>query len=132
MVMTDPLADMLTRIRNAYKAGHETVTLPSSKLKEKVAKILRDEGYVDAYKSEQDGKQGVLSIHLRYDADHRPMVKGIQRVSKPGLRQYAKSNEIPAVLDGLGIMIVSTSHGVMTDRQAREQNVGGELLCRVW
>ncbi|MCB1155450.1 30S ribosomal protein S8, partial [bacterium] len=114
------------------KAGHETVTLPSSKLKEKVAKILRDEGYVDAYKSEQDGKQGLLNIHLRYDPDRKPMVKGIQRVSKPGLRRYAKSDEIPEVLDGLGIMIVSTSQGVMTDRQAREKHVGGELLCRVW
>ncbi len=132
MVMTDPLADMLTRIRNGYKAGHKSISLPASKLKAGVLKILKDKGFIDAYKFEQDDKQGMLHVHLRYDIDHKPMISGIQRVSKPGLRRYSGSEEIPEVLQGLGTMIVSTSKGVMADDEAKEKKLGGELLCRVW
>ncbi|MCZ7584576.1 MAG: 30S ribosomal protein S8 [Deltaproteobacteria bacterium] len=132
MVMTDPLADMLTRIRNGYHAGHETVTVPASKLKSGVAKILRDRGFVDAFKVEQDGRQGVLHIHLRYDAERKPIIRGLERVSRPGLRRYSGADGIPPVLDGLGVMILSTSQGVMSDDEAREKKLGGELLCRVW
>ncbi len=132
MVMTDPLADMLTRIRNAYRAKHESVSCPASKLKIGVVKILKKKGFIDAYKFEEDGKQGILHIHLRYDIDHMPMIKGIDRISKPGLRRYSGSNEVPPVLRGLGITILSTSKGVMADDEAKEKKLGGELLCRVW
>ncbi|MBZ0272190.1 30S ribosomal protein S8 [bacterium] len=132
MVMTDPLADMLARIRNAYGAGHEKVSMPASNLKVGVAKILKDRGYIDAFKKDEDDRQGVLHVYLRYDAERKPIVQGIQRVSRPGLRRYAKAGEIPRVLDGLGVMIVSTSRGILADEDARTQNVGGELLCRVW
>ena len=132
MVMTDPLADMLTRIRNAYRAGHDSVSVPASKLKIGVVKILKEKGFIDAYKFEQDSRQGILYIYLRYDIDRKPMVTGIQRVSKPGLRRYSGAEEIPEVLQGLGTMIVSTSKGVMADDEAKEKKLGGELLCRVW
>ncbi len=132
MVMTDPLADMLTRIRNAYKAGHPSVSLPASKLKAGVLKILRDKGFIEAYKFEEDDRQGLLHVYLRYDIDHKPMIDGIERVSRPGLRRYSGSEEIPEVLRGLGVMIVSTSKGVMADDEAKEKKLGGELLCRVW
>jgi len=132
MAKTDPLADMLTRIRNGYRAGHETVHVPASKLKSGIAKILRDKGYIDAYKFEEDGRQGILHVHLRYDSEKKPMILGIQRESRPGLRRFSGSKKIPLVLDGMGIMILSTSKGVMTDEDARKNNLGGELLCRVW
>lgn len=132
MVMTDPLADMLTRVRNGYSAGHRKVVLPSSRLKVGVAKVLKAKGYIDAYKFEEDDRQGILTIHLRYDADDQPMIRKIERISRPGLRRYSKSGSIPPVLQGLGIMILSTNKGVMADDRAREENVGGELLCLVW
>ncbi len=132
MVMTDPLADMLTRIRNGYRAGHQEVVVPSSKLKNEVCRILRDRGFIDAYKFEQDATQGIIRIHLRYDRNNKPVLTGIERVSRPGLRRYAGSGEAPQVLGGLGLTIISTSRGVMTDDDARQANVGGELLCRVW
>jgi len=132
MVMTDPLADMLTRIRNAYKAKHESVNVPASKLKTGVVKVLKKKGFIDAYKFEEDARQGILHIYLRYDIDHMPMIKGIERVSRPGLRRYSGSDEIPQVLRGLGVIILSTSNGVMADDEAKEKKLGGELLCRVW
>jgi small subunit ribosomal protein S8 len=132
MGMTDPLADMLTRIRNGYKAGHEKVSVPSSNIKNGIVKILKEKGYIDAFKFEEDGLQGFLHIYLRYDNERKPMLAGIERVSRPGLRRYSKSTEIPKVLDGLGVMIISTSKGIMSDDEAREKNLGGELLCRAW
>lgn len=132
MVMTDPLADMLTRIRNGYKAGHHELEMPASKIKSGIAKILRDKGYIDAYKFEENGLQGVLRIHLRYGRNDEPMIHGIERISRPGLRRYSGASEIPQVLGGMGTLIVSTSRGVMADDEAREKNIGGELLCRVW
>lgn len=132
MGMTDPLADMFTRIRNGYKAGREKIGVPGSGLKSAVAKILKEKGFIDAYKFEEDGKQGTLQIFLRYDSEGKPILKGIERVSRPGLRRYAKADEIPPVLDGLGVMLVSTSKGVMTDEEAKAKNLGGELICKVW
>ena len=132
MSMTDPLADMLTRIRNAGTARHEKVDVPGSKLKLEVARILKEEGYVKNFKYIKDNKQGVIRIFIKFDESRNPVIEGIQRVSKPGRRQYTGSKDIPQVLRGLGISIISTSHGVMTDRQARQMNVGGEVLCSVW
>ncbi|HSR10936.1 MAG TPA: 30S ribosomal protein S8 [Thermodesulfobacteriota bacterium] len=133
MGMTDPLADMLTRIRNANKARHEKVDIPASNLKNEVARILKDEGYIKNYKLIKDGKQGLLRVYLKYDGDTRKQViSGIRVISKPGLRRYVGASEIPPVLRGLGVAILSTSKGVMTDRDARKGNVGGELLCSVW
>ncbi|HHV93932.1 MAG TPA: 30S ribosomal protein S8 [Firmicutes bacterium] len=132
MVMTDPIADMLTRIRNAHSAKHDSVDIPVSKLKVEVARILKEEGYVRDYKVIDDGKQGVLRIYLKYGPNKKLVISGIKRISKPGLRVYAKKDEIPRVLGGLGIAILSTSKGVMTDRAARQLGVGGEVLCYVW
>ncbi|NLK07775.1 MAG: 30S ribosomal protein S8 [Firmicutes bacterium] len=132
MVMTDPIADMLTRIRNANSAKHDSVDIPVSKLKVEVARILKDEGYVRDYKVIDDGKHGFLRVYLRYGANKQLTISGIKRISKPGLRVYAKRDEIPRVLGGLGIAVLSTSHGVMTDKQARQARVGGEVLCYVW
>lgn len=132
MGMTDPLADMLARIRNGYKAGHEKVSMPASNLKAGIAKILKERGFIDAYRSEEIGPQGTLTVFLRYDADSRPIMQGIERISRPGLRRYSKATEVPPVLDGLGTVILSTSKGVMSDEEAREKNLGGELLCKVW
>lgn len=132
MVMTDPIADMLTRIRNANSAKHDSVDIPVSKLKVEVARILKEEGYVRDYKVIDDGKQGVLRIYLKYGPNKKLVISGIKRISKPGLRVYAKKDEIPRVLGGLGIAILSTSKGVMTDRAARQLGVGGEVLCYVW
>ena len=130
MSMSDPISDMLTRIRNAQLAEKTTVAMPSSKLKVAIAKLLQDEGYVEGFKvAENDGKP-MLEVGLKYYAD-RPVIEKIQRVSRPGQRQYAKVGEIPKVRNGLGIMIVSTSHGMMTDRAARAAGHGGELLCYV-
>ena len=131
MSMTDPIADMLTRIRNAVQAGHRTVTIPGSKTKRRIAEILQQEGYIDGFEWIEDGRQGNLQIQLRWVGD-QPAIEGIARVSRPGQRRYAQSKEIPQVRNGLGIMIVSTSQGMMTDRAARKAGVGGELVCSVW
>lgn len=133
MGMTDPLADMLTRMRNANKAKHEKVDIPASNLKAHVARILKDEGYIKNYKVIKDGKQGVLRVYLKYEGDtKRQVISGIRIVSKPGLRRYVRAAEIPPVLRGLGLSILSTSKGVMTDKEAKKTNIGGELLCSVW
>lgn len=132
MVMTDPIADMLTRIRNASSARHDTVDVPTSKLKMEVARILKEEGYIRDYKLVDDGKHGFIRIYLKYGPDKTAVISGIKRISKPGLRVYAKKDEIPRVLGGLGIAILSTSQGVMTDKAARAKQIGGEVLCYVW
>jgi small subunit ribosomal protein S8 len=135
MQVTDPIADYLTRIRNAQMAGHRIVEIPASKLKQRITEILYDQGYILKYTFEDknaDNKQGVIKIALKYDpVTKTPVIRELVRVSKPGLRRFAGSNNIPRIINGLGIMIVSTSQGVMTDKQAREKNVGGELLCYV-
>lgn len=132
MTMTDPIADMLTRIRNALGASHETVDIPSSKLKVSIAKVLKSEGYIKNFKIVSDGRNRLIRIFLKYDEEGSPVIDGIERVSKPSRRIYAGYNEIPMVLKGYGISIVSTSAGIMTDRQARKTRVGGEILCSVW
>jgi small subunit ribosomal protein S8 len=129
----DPIADFLTRMRNALMAGHKVVDVPSSKIKVEIAKILKDQGYIRDYKIEEDNKQGVLKVALKYNAKTKlPAIKKLQRVSSPGLRQYSNAQDMPRVLNGLGIAIVSTSSGVMTDKKARQENVGGEVLCYVY
>ncbi|RUM39873.1 MAG: 30S ribosomal protein S8 [Desulfocapsa sp.] len=132
MSMSDPLADMLTRIRNGLKAKFDTVEMPSSNTKTNIAKVLKEEGYITAFSVKEEGPQGTLSIDLKYDADNTPVISGIKRVSKPGLRKYTGVDGIPKVLNGLGIAILSSSKGVITDRTARASNVGGEILCEVW
>lgn len=132
MAMSDPLADMLTRIRNAGMVGHEKVMVPLSKIKQGMAEILKQEGFIDAYEIVEDNKQGMLKITLRYDENNVRVISGIRRKSKPGRRLYVKYDQIPKVMSGLGVAILSTSKGVMTDKQARSQQVGGELLCEVW
>lgn len=132
MSMTDTVADMLTRIRNASKAKHEKVDIPSSSLKAEIARILKEEGYIKNVKTINDGGKSVLRVFLKYSAASEGVISGIERVSTPGRRMYAGKDEIPRVLSGFGIAIVSTSKGVMTDKAARESNVGGELLCKVW
>lgn len=132
-MFTDPISDYLTRIRNASRAGHRVVEIPASNLKKEITKILFDQGYILSYKFEDSGAQGTIKIALKYDKlTKEPVIKKIQRISKPGLRKYAGSGELPRVLNGLGIAIVSTSHGVMTSKQARLENVGGEVLCYVY
>lgn len=131
MSMTDPISDMLTRIRNAILAGHPTVKIPGSKMKRRIADILQKEGYIEEVAWEDDGLSGKIDIKLKW-LEHTSAIEGLQRVSKPGQRRYANSKEIPSVRNGLGVMIVSTSHGVMTDRAARKAGVGGELICSVW
>ena len=132
MQITDPVADMLTRIRNASSAKHETVDVPASNLKKAIAQILLDEGYIKSFELVDNGNQGVLHITLKYMAKKAPVISGLKRVSKPGLRIYAGADEMPHVLKGLGIAIVSTSKGVMTDKKARELHIGGEVLAFVW
>lgn len=132
MSMSDPLADMLTRIRNAVMVKFDSVQMPKSNMKVSVAKVLEEEGYIAGYKVTDDGPQGTLTIKLKYGPHGEPVITGLKRVSKPGLRQYAKANDIPTVLNGLGIAIISTSSGVVTDRAARKLNTGGEVLCQVW
>ena len=132
MQITDPVADMLTRIRNASSAKHETVDVPASNLKKAIAQILLDEGYIKSFELVDNGNQGVLHITLKYMAKKAPVISGLKRVSKPGLRVYAGAEELPKVLKGLGIAIVSTSKGVMTDKKARELHIGGEVLAFVW
>ena len=132
MQITDPVADMLTRIRNANTAKHESVDVPASNLKKAIAKILLDEGYIKSYEVVEDGTQGVIRIQLKYLAGKEKVISGLRRVSKPGLRVYAGADELPRVLKGLGIAIISTSKGVMTDKAARANHVGGEVLAFVW
>lgn len=129
--MTDPIADMLTRVRNALQARHESVEIPASKEKIEIAKILKSEGFITDYKVEGDVKK-VLTVTLKYGANNEKIISGLKRISKPGLRVYAKVDSIPRVLNGLGIAIISTSHGLMTDREARAKHVGGEVLAYVW
>lgn len=129
---TDPIADMLTRIRNANLVSHETVEMPSSKLKVELAKLLKDEGYIIDYSTKQVEKFNYLTIVLKYDEKHKPVITNLKRVSKPGLRSYCKAKNLPQVFGGLGIAIVSTSKGLLTDRKARKENLGGEVLCYVW
>ncbi|KWZ95718.1 MAG: 30S ribosomal protein S8 [Anaerococcus vaginalis] len=131
-MMTDPIADMLTRIRNGNKANHTSVSLPSSNEKRAIAQILLDEGYIKGFDVEEDNKQGILTIDLKYAEEGEKVITGLRRISKPGLRVYVKANEVPKVLDGLGIAIISTSKGLLTDKAARELNVGGEVMCYVW
>ena len=132
MSMSDPLADFLTRIRNAGMVRYETVDVPMSNLKVDVAKVLRAEGYINDYEIIEDNKQGVLRISLKYGPNNELVISGIRRVSKPGLRQYVKADDIPKVLNGLGISVLSTSKGVITDSEARRLRVGGEILCEAW
>ena len=132
MHITDPIADMLTRIRNANSARHDTVDVPASNMKKSIAQILLDEGYIKAYTVVDNGNQGVIHITLKYLAKKQAVISGLRRVSKPGLRIYAGAEELPKVLKGLGIAIVSTSKGVMTDKKARENHIGGEVLAFVW
>jgi len=130
---TDPIADYLTRIRNAVRANHRVVEIPASNLKKDITKILFDQGYILSYKFDDSSVQGTIKIALKYNKETKePVIKKIERVSKPGLRKYAGSKELPRVLNGLGITIVSTSHGVMTGKQAKKENVGGEVLCYVY
>lgn len=132
MQITDPIADMLTRIRNANSSRHETVSIPSSKIKLEIAKILLDEGYIAGYEFIEDGLQGIIKVTLKYGPNKQKVITGLKRISKPGLRVYATKEELPRVLRGLGIAIISTSKGIMTDKQARSENVGGEVLAFVW
>ncbi|MCM2677676.1 30S ribosomal protein S8 [Alkalicoccobacillus plakortidis] len=132
MVMTDPIADMLTRIRNANLVRHEKLELPASTIKKEIADILKREGFIRDFEYIEDSKQGVIRIFLKYGSTNERVITGLKRISKPGLRVYAKSGELPRVLGGLGIALVSTSKGLMTDKDARQQQVGGEVLAYVW
>ncbi|MDY0234881.1 MAG: 30S ribosomal protein S8 [Gudongella sp.] len=131
-MMTDPIADMLTRIRNANNAKHDSVDVPASNIKKEVAKILLNEGFIKGFDVIEDAKQGIIRIDLKYGKNSEKVISGIKRISKPGLKVYVKNNEIPRVLGGLGIAVLSTSKGMMTDKQARSENVGGEVVCYVW
>ena len=132
MQITDPIADMLTRIRNANMVGHESVDVPASKMKKSIAEILLNEGYIKGYDLIEDNKQGIIRIQMKYGQNKERVITGIKKISKPGLRVYAKTEDIPRVLGGLGIAIVSTSAGVITDKEARKKNIGGEVICYVW
>jgi small subunit ribosomal protein S8 len=132
MSLTDPVADMLTRIRNASSARHEKCLVPRSRLKIRIAEVLKEEGFIKDFLVHEDGPQGAITILLKYSADREPAISDIKRVSKPGLRRYVPTGSIPRVLNGMGIAILSTSKGVMADREARKQKVGGELICTVW
>ena len=132
MSMSDPIADMLTRMRNALMVKYNRVDIPASGTKVNIAKVLKAEGYIKNFKVIKDPRQGVLRIYLRYDDHAKPVITGLERISKPGRRVYAKAKEMPRVLNGLGINVVSTSRGLMTDRQARVENLGGEVMCSIW
>lgn len=132
MVMSDPIADMLTRIRNANTVRHETVEIPASKMKREIAEILKKEGFIRDAEYIEDNKQGIIRLFLKYGPNNERVITGLKRISKPGLRVYTKSTEVPRVLGGLGIAIISTSKGVMTDRDARQSKTGGEVICYVW
>ena len=130
--MTDPIADMLSRIRNANNARHKSVDVPCSNIKKEIAKILLDEGYIKGYDVVEDDKQGIIKIDLKYSQDGERVISGLKRISKPGLRVYVKCDDVPKVLGGLGIAIISTSKGIITDKMARQNKVGGEVICYVW
>lgn len=132
MVMTDPIADYLTRLRNANNVMKETVEIPASNLKKSLTEILKNEGFIKDYEYIEDGKQGIIRIYLKYTPNKEKVISGLKRISKPGLRVYAKRDEIPKVLGGLGIAIISTSKGIMTDKDARREMVGGEVICYIW
>ena len=132
MTMTDPIADMLTRIRNANVVKHETVDVPASNMKKELSRILLEEGFIRGYDVIEDGKQGIIRIQLKYGQSGERVIQGIKRISKPGMRVYTNAYEVPKVLNGLGISIISTSKGILADRQARKENVGGEVICYVW
>jgi small subunit ribosomal protein S8 len=132
MALSDPIADMLTRIRNAGKAKFNSVDIPGSKLKTEIAKVLKEEGYIRNYKFIKDNKQGILRVYLRYDGDNAHAIYKLTRISKPSRRVYLQAREIKPIYNGLGVAVLSTSKGLMTDRRARKENVGGELLCTVW
>ncbi len=132
MVMTDPIADMLTRIRNANMVKHDLVEFPASNMKKAVLDLLKIEGFIHNYEYIEDSKQGILRVRMKYGPDREKVITGLKRISKPGLRVYAKRDEIPRVLGGLGIAVLSTSKGIMTDKQARKEGVGGEVICYVW
>ncbi|MFY9213202.1 MAG: 30S ribosomal protein S8 [Tissierellaceae bacterium] len=131
-MMTDPIADMLTRIRNSNDAKHDSVDIPASNIKKQIAQILLDEGFIKGYDVIDDGKQGIIRIDIKYGSQNEKVISGIKRISKPGLRVYVKADEVPRVLGGLGIAILSTSKGVMADKEARKLGVGGEVICYVW
>lgn len=132
MVMTDPIADFLTRIRNANMVRHASVDVPASKMKQNIAEILKREGFVSRVEYLEDDNQGVIRIYLKYGKDNQRVISGLKRISKPGLRSYVKADDVPKVLNGLGIAIISTSNGVITDKEARDKKVGGEVLAYVW
>ena len=132
MVMTDPVADFLTRIRNANTVYHDKVEAPASKIKKSIASVLKDEGFIRDYEYIEDGKQGILRVYLKYGIERERVITGVKRISKPGLKVYARKDSIPKVLRGLGIAIISTSKGIMTDKQARRLGLGGEVICYVW
>ena len=132
MTMTDPIADMLTRIRNANVVKHETVDVPASNMKKELSRRLLEEGFIRGYDVIEDGKQGIIRIQLKYGQTGERVISGLKRISKPGMRVYADKHEVPRVLNGLGISIISTSKGILTDKQARKENVGGEVICYVW
>ena len=129
MTMTDPIADMLTRIRNANTVGHETVEIPASKMKKAIAEILKEEGYITDFDVIEDDKQGMIKVTMKYGSNKERVISGIKKISKPGLKVYAKANEVPKVLGGLGIAIISTSKGIVSDKEARKLGVGGEVIC---
>lgn len=130
--MTDPIADMLTRIRNANTVGHETVDIPASKIKKSIAEILLEEGYIKGFEEIDDNKQGIIKIDMKYGANKERVISGIKKISKPGLKVYAKADQVPRVLGGLGVAIISSSKGVLSDKKARELGVGGEVICYIW
>ena len=132
MSVTDPIANLLTNIRNAIHARKESVDVPGSNLGQKILEIFKSDGYLEDYRPIKDNKQGVLKIYLKYAKNHKPAISGLQRISKPGLRVYVKNDNLPRVINGLGTAVISTSKGVMTDREARKNNIGGEVLCYVW
>ena len=132
MTMTDPIADMLTRIRNANTVGHDTVDIPASRMKKSIAGILTEEGYIKGFDVIDDNKQGTIRVQMKYGPDKERVITGIKKISKPGLKVYAKANEVPRVLGGLGIAMISTSNGVISDKEARKLGVGGEVVCYVW
>ncbi|MDI6853384.1 MAG: 30S ribosomal protein S8 [Deltaproteobacteria bacterium] len=132
MSMTDPLADMLSRIRNAGRAGHDKVDIPASRMKIALARIFKEEGFIKNYKVIKDNRQGILRVYIRYDDSQKPLIQRIERVSRPGLRVYVGYEDLPRVQGGLGVAVISTSKGVITDRQARKLKVGGEVLCQIW
>ena len=130
--MTDPIADMLTRVRNASSARHESVDIPASRVKEAIAKILREEGFIQNFERINEGPQGILRVHLKYGAERKRALMGLRRISRPGLRVYARKDQLPRVLGGIGVAVVSTSKGIVTDEEARRLGRGGEVLCYIW